>query len=83
MACRCLLLAAPPPPPAAATCPHARPVSQAVEGKPSAAALAARAGVHNKMKSYMEAVADASEATEMNGELAAAHREKGCVWAVW
>lgn len=50
-----------------------------VEESPSnAEALAARAQVHNKLEDYMEAVADASAAAELDPKLAAAWREKGC-----
>lgn len=53
---------------------------QAIESDPaSAAALAARASVHNKMNNHMEAAADASRAAELDDGLAAAHKEKGCV----
>ncbi|PSC71613.1 SGT1 A [Micractinium conductrix] len=52
--------------------------SQAIESDPaSAAALAARASVHNKMNNHMEAAADASRAAELDDGLAAAHKEKG------
>lgn len=50
---------------------------QAVEAAPTAAALAGRASVHNKLKNYMEAAADASHAIELDDKLVAAHKEKG------
>jgi hypothetical protein len=50
---------------------------QAVEAAPTAAALAGRASVHNKLKNYMEAAADASHAIELDDKLVPAHKEKG------
>ncbi|KAL4858418.1 Protein SGT1 A [Chlorella vulgaris] len=51
--------------------------TQAVEAAPTAAALAGRASVHNKLKNYMEAAADASHAIELDDKLVPAHKEKG------
>lgn len=49
-----------------------------MDAEASAEALAGRASVHNKLKNFMEAAADASRALEMDDTLAAAHKEKGC-----
>lgn len=52
---------------------------QAVDAELTAEVLAGRAAVHNKLNNHMEAAADASRAVELDGSLAAAHREKGWV----
>ncbi|KAL4422064.1 hypothetical protein ABPG77_004880, partial [Micractinium sp. CCAP 211/92] len=51
--------------------------NQAVDAELTAEVLAGRAAVHNKLNNHMEAAADASRAVELDGSLAAAHREKG------
>lgn len=53
------------------------PCLQAVDADPTPQALTGRASVHNKLKNYMEAAADASRAAELDEELAEAHKEKG------
>jgi suppressor of G2 allele of SKP1 len=54
---------------------------QAIEIDPdNAAAHAARAGVHNRLKRYVDAVADAARATELDPHLTVAHRQQAMAY---